>query len=1170
MTRLLMCVAWYSLCAGLPALVLPEVGATQQVVTQRTLRPRFLIPATSRGQPPVETDAARVDVLRRKVVLDAVNVRLEDALQAIARQAGAQLVYVESVLPLDSLVRFRSDGITVAAALTELLLGSSVDVLISNAKQIVLTRRAARPPIVGSVAGRVTDNASGRGLPLVDVLLEGTQQRTTTDTNGWYRLAELDPGTYTLVARRLGYAKQSRKVAVRADREDTVDVALEPVAARLEELVTTATGQQRRRDLGNAITTIQADSVLRRAPIKNLTDLLANRVPGLTAQRTTGAPGDPSKLRLRGLGSALRSNDPVFIVDGVRVYAAQSDARSGNLTNLAPALGSSCAPPPCDAILGNYAPSPAPSPLDQIDPNVIEKIEVFKGPSAATLYGADAANGVVVITTKRGQSGPTRWSASITRGRTTSPGRYPTGYYRWGHDTLVVYDDPLTSFYCTLLVYSCTQDSLVQFQALNEPALTVLGRGTNTALSLTASGGAQALSYSLTGSYGNETGLLALPSYEIERFRTAHNRAPPDWMQRPLQYTNWSVSSAVTARLSQAMDVTILTSLTRSEQQRTSLENQLPSLAGTYVDTVNGTYYYPSVKYDFGYVQYNLSPSASSVLRDYYTKRTASTTTFTTGLQAQWRPRPWFNASGQGGLNVIPRDDGLFLPAGIVHVNDSGTVAVGTGRSLVSTFNLQGTLRKPVGWGFVFETNLGTNLTTTTTNDLQSSATGLIPGTSSLSGATNIAAAQQGSNTSVYGWYLEPRIVGQRIAISTGLRLDGGSAYGVRLTRSGGGGGLLGLLSLPKLNGSWVISEEPWFPFNTLFSSLRIRGAYGQAQVQPGPTDRLRLYTGTSEQPTSELALTSLGNTALRPERSTEFEGGFDADLLASRVSVELTAYRKLQVDALMAMQVPPSVNGGGTVLTNIGNIRNTGLELTFDFTPVRLPLVTWNMQLHYSRNNNLLTKLGDGVAPNKTQGLAEGYPVGSRWARPILGFADQNGDSVLQHGEIQVGDSLVYVGRLYPAYQSSLFTNVALFSGAVDITAGFDYSAGQTQVDQTLRTNFVLTRALVDASVPLSEQAAVWASTRVTNPTDYGLMQEISTFRFNSLSVNYRVPAGVARLVGAQQLGIAVQGSNLGLHSTYRGKDPNVNAWSLGENIIDTGQLPVPRLWQVRIDMQF
>src|SRR5690606_34912021 len=142
----------------------------------------------------------------------------------------------------------------------------------------------------------------------------------------------------------------------------------------------------------------------------------------------------------------------------------------------------------------------------------------------------------------------------------------------------------------------------------------------------------------------------------------------------------------------------------------------------------------------------------------------------------------------------------------------------------------------------------------------------------------------------------------------------------------------------------------------------------------------------------------------------------------------------------------------------------------------------------------NTVAKLGDGVVPNKTVGLVEGYPLYSRWARPILGFADQNDDGVLQPNEIQVGDSLVYMGRLEPAYRTSGSTNLALFGGAIGIAVTMSFDAGATQVNQSYRRNWVLARALVDPTVPLSEQATVLASTRLVNPTDYGLMQEFST----------------------------------------------------------------------------
>ncbi len=1096
--------------------------------------PRFLV---ALSPTPVRADIAKTPMLRRRLSLDLQSVPLTEALRMVSEKSGVHLAFSNAMIP-NRTVRFRADNITIAAALTELLLDARVDILFSADGRGVLVRRQANAVPAGKIAGRVTDVQSGESLSGVEVFLAGTRWRTLTDTAGQYVLADVEVGRYEFVVRRLGYVKQTRNVAVEADQETAIDLALEPRPVALSELVATATGQQRRRDLGNAITTIHADSLLRNAPVQNLTDLLQGRVPGLTVQHTSGAPGDPARLRLRGLGSVLRSNDPIVIVDGVRVYAAQSQARSGNLTNV-------FRNPNADAFVA------APSPLDQIDPNIIEKVEVFKGPSAATLYGADAANGVIVITTKKGRPGPTQWQASVTRGRTTPAGRFPDGYYRWGRR----WGGGGTPILCTITDSICEPepDSLVRYQALNDPDATVLGQGHSTSLSLTASGGTQALTYSITGTYGNDVGLLTLPAFEQDRFRAAFNRDAPDWMTRPHHLTTWSVASNVQARLASTADVTLATTVSRTEQQRSTLENQLASLARTYVDKVNGQYY---TGYGF--------PTTTGFLTNYFQRTTASSIRFTTGLNASWRPTAWIDVSSQAGLDVMPRNDEQFRPAGLVQPTDSGELSRGTGRSLVSTFNLQGTLRRRLRWGFTFETSAGANLMNERTDDLASRATRLVPGTSSLNGAGTITALERHANTSVFGWYIEPRIRGERFSLSTGLRLDGGSAYGARVTN---------LLGLPKLNASWVISEEPFFPLKSFFSSLRLRGAYGQAQVQPGPADRFRLYryAAVTGQPDPVVELTSFGNTKLRPERSTEFEGGFDADLFDSRLSLELTAYRKTQVDALMAVTLPGSV-GGGTVLTNIGTVRNTGLELTLGMTPVQLPAFTWSTQLVYNRNDNKLVDLGEGVDTNPLEGLVAGYPVGARWARPIVGFADPDGDGLLMSpdrrrdnlGDIRVGESYVYMGRLLPAYTMTLHTNVVLFGGAVGAAASFSYESGATQIDEAARTNKMLSRAFVDPTAPLSEQAALLAD------TDYGVTQEISTFRFSTVSLRYNVAPSLARLVRAQQLSIALQGSNLGLHSTYRGKDPNVSAWSPGEGIKDTGQLPLPRLWQLRVDLRY
>lgn len=1105
--------------------------------------------AQSVARPPISDQTPAVD-LNRRITVRIARMRLDEALELIGREAGVIISYGSRVVPVRRAVSYRGRDVTVRDALAAVLAGTGVVARVVR-DQIVLVRARETSTESGTVVGRVVHAETGEAVREAEILLEQTDRRATTDSTGAFRLVEIEPGPYVLVVRRVGYTKQSRPVTVETGKETSVVVTMTAAATALDELVTTATGEQRRRDLGNAITTIRADSVLRSAPIRNLTDLLEDRVPGLTVQHTSGAPGDPARLRLRGISSAMRGNDPVVIVDGARIYAAQSDRRSGNLTNLDPDAARSV---------------PAPSPLDQIDPNIIEKIEVFKGPSAATLYGADAANGVIVITTKKGQPGVTRWNASLGYGRTVTPGRWPVGYFQWGRSS-VAGEAPI---FCTVVHPTCEVDSLVRSQALNDSELTVLGVGDRMAGSITASGGSQALTYSVTGSYNTETGLLELPAASIRQFRQQFNREPADWMRTPHQLTTWSVTSNVRALLGPTADVTLSTSLFRSEQQRTSLENQLGRLAGTYVDRQSGRYYLPTVgSFYWGPissqwpVSYQLTPSLD-YLADYYQRTTASSITFTTGLNGAWRPKTWLNLSTQAGISVVPRDDERLLPGGLLTIAPrlaDGSVVRGTGRSIVGTWNLQGSVRRPLRWGFVFETNVGANIVTTHTRDLVTSAFQLVPGTSSIVGAKEIYGSEGEMRSSVFGWYVEPRITGQRFALSTGLRLDGGSSYGTRVS------GLGSLLSLPKLNGSWVISEERWFPLPNLFSSLRLRGGYGQAQVQPGPEDRLRLYTRRTSVEGPQLDLTTVGNRELRPERSTEIEGGFDADLLDSRVSVELTLYRKTQVDALMPVQLPPSVNGGASIIQNIGNIRNTGTEVTLGVTPLQSSLLTWNTQLNFSRNTNTLVKLGRGVDPDPERGLMEGYPVNSRWARPIKGYADLNGDGLLTRpGEIQLGDSLVFMGRLLPDYQTAVHTNVVLFDGALGITATVSYDAGATQIDRTARTNWPLVRALVDRTAPLGEQAAVL----VADSTEYGITHDISTLRWSSFSVNYRAPAGVARLLRAQQVTVAVQGSNLGLRSSYGGKDPDVSAWSPSETIMDTGQLPQPRTWQLSLFLQY
>jgi TonB-linked SusC/RagA family outer membrane protein len=1087
--------------------------------------------------------------LERRITLELHDVSLDTALQEIAARTGVRLIYSARVVPLARRVSARVENGTVRDALDDVLEGVNVEVKVSG-DRIVLNRGstpsrtsdAAADSAVGWIYGRVSDSVTSRPLAGAVVSVKGTAISMVANEQGSYVLARVPAGVHTITVRLLGYAYVERQVALADSQRLREDFALRMSMSRLPEVVTTATGERRRLELGNDIVRINADSIARTEPVTSVTDLLEGRVPGLVVQRTSGAPGDPARLRLRGAASAYLSNDPIVIVDGIRVYAAQSDTRSANL-----------AWNPDDAADFTKYGVATPSPLDYLDPHSIETIEVMKGPSAATLYGADAANGVIVITTKRGQAGPPRWTASAERGTTYIPGSYPDSYLRWGHRTW----DPGTAVICPLPDLSCVGDSVSHFQALNDPALTILGHGERTAFTLGVSGGVDALQYSINGNYSDELGIVRLPGLEADRYAALHaGTRPPDWMRRPQRLEQWGASSRLMAKLGTRADVGLTSMLSRTAQQRSTLESRLRSLMMTYIDPVTQTYYRPVL---------NVLQPTPELLTDYQRRLTSEATQFTNSANLNWRPRAWLTTSADLGLNVIEREDAMLLPRlAVASTEDSlGAAALARARSLVSTVNVRASATAPLPLGLRLQTAVGVNYTRQQTADLTTSVQGLNTGATSVGGGiTPLPPVEAQEEASTFGWYIEPTLSHKRFWLSTGLRMDGGNTFGSRAS----------LAHFPKVSLSYLISDEPFFPLKHVIDLLRLRVAYGQAGVQPGPKDRLRLYTNPSlgwadGHYVNGVELSTLGNTKIRPERSTEIEGGFDADLLDDRVSVGVTGYRKTRVDALMTVPLPPSVYGDVSVLQNIGVVRNTGYEVTLSTQLVRSDLVTWGTQVNVSHNENVVVKLGSGVLPfdGPSGRVAPGYPINGRWAKPVLGYSDANGNGILDPTEILYGDTAVYMGRQEPDYTAALSTTISLFRGTVSVSGGLAYEHGLTQTAPWKDMRTVL-RAYNDPTAPLDLQAAAVSS----STSDYLAIQTVNVLRFSSLAVAYNVPAHIARRAGARALTVSVQGTNLGLRTNYRGKDPSVNAFPTGDRVMDIGVIPQPRSWQLRVSASY
>jgi len=335
-----------------------RICATQNEHATASRAPRFLLAMAERSTP-VPVDLKRSAILRQRLSLALDDAPLKEALAEISRQARLSLVYADDVLPALMTVNLRADRITVAAALTDVLLDAGVDIVFTPEGRATLVKRPPGPAVqLGSIAGTVTAEG-GAPLQRASINVIGTRLSTETDAAGRYTISSVPVGTHRVRARMLGYTPADTSVVVEEGQEAVMNFQLKARAIELEAVVSVGYGEKRREDLTGAVATVGPE-VLEGRPITNTLTALQGAMPGLIVQRFSGQPGvEDFDLNLRGASSANGGNTPLVLIDGV------------------------------------------PGKLDLLNPADIESITALKD-AAASIYGARAADGVLLVTTKRG------------------------------------------------------------------------------------------------------------------------------------------------------------------------------------------------------------------------------------------------------------------------------------------------------------------------------------------------------------------------------------------------------------------------------------------------------------------------------------------------------------------------------------------------------------------------------------------------------------------------------------------------------------------------------------------------------------------------------------------------------------------------------------------------
>lgn len=800
------------------------------------------------------------------------------------------------------------------------------------------------------VEGRITDAANNRPLENVQVSIDGTTLGAMTNAQGNYRITGISApaGTATVVVRvrAIGYTRETRSVIVTAGQTVKRDFAVTVSAIQLNQVVVTGSGQKTEvKRLGNTVAVITPPA---NAPINDISNLLTAREPGVTGLVSGGLSGEGAKIRIRGNASLSQSNEPIIFIDGVRI-------NSGGGYGIGNGGGGS------------------PSRLDDIDPSSIERVEILKGAAAATLYGTEASNGVIQFFTKSGTSSAPRWNMQLQQDAVDFGDRVApnSGYARTQARA-----DSLATYW--------NKPGLKAFEVFEVPVFkdyfTETGLG-NT-LSTNVQGGGQSLTYFASGRYYFENGPfggsdLGPATDVVRRIQTSANLSLVPSKNLRIRFNNayYNTRNKSPENNNNIYGVNSLSYMARPELANCNLS----------------TYVSPGVCSGagnrFGNQAFATAREAMQVTNETATQRYVGT------LDGSYTASDKLTLSSTFGFDYASQRDFGFSPFGynvdlFTSNNPDGSRQVFSGGTRVLTLDAKAAYNRDFG---PFTTSSVTGLQVfNTRTETSSGSSAFFPGPGIEvvgAGGQNISAGESFLTTVNGGYFGQTQVGWHDWMFGTiGGRYDFSSAFG----KSAGG------VFYPKISLSVVPSDRSSWR-STKLATFRLRAAVGQSGRQPGAFDQFTTFAPLVTSVGSGLVPSQLGNADLRPEISTEIEGGFEAGLFNNKIALDFTAWSRTVKDALVPRTFPTSGGFRNAQLTNIGTIDASGMEIGLKSAVIQKQNTKLELFANAAYLKQTLTSLGGAPAIRVSGGYAryriylkEGAPLGSIYEPRLAGQCGQ------------------------------------------------------------------------------------------------------------------------------------------------------------------------------------
>ncbi|MCE6989787.1 SusC/RagA family TonB-linked outer membrane protein [Dyadobacter sp. CY323] len=1068
---------------------------------------------------------------------------LKDALNRIEKQSTYKFVYNASEVAGQGGITHTFRNQPLEKVLTELLVSRGFsfkiigsNVLVKKTKKEVTGNDASiqSESQLLAIKGKITDQNS-EPLPGVSVRIKETNQGTVSDSEGNFSISDISTD-HILVFSYIGYLSQE----VKAGGQSYLSVQLVADRKQLEEVVVVGYGTRARKDLVGAISKVNANEI-KQIPAASADAQLQGRVAGLQVTSNNGVPGESAFVRLRGTTSINASNSPLYIIDGVFLNneSMQTINMGGTST----------------------------SALADINPNDIESMEVLKDASATSIYGARAANGVIIITTKRGKydSGAkislnvSEGFAKVDQGRmwklVSGPETAEFVNESWINSGI---DNPALKQTFANRPYRPVSEGgrgepseQGTYDRLNDVFRTARLRNYD----LSLMGGTKSTKYYIGGSYTKQEATIK-PVY-FDRASLKIN-------------LDQNVNDKVTIGTSNSISRSFRNQLITGSTPRGIFQSALLTASNLPKFNTDGT---PALWGGFDNVDV--------LVNNNFIKTTSLRYIGNLYVDAEILPGLKFRTSWSLDFNNYDEyqywTDKTVLGAAPTNGSASSSVTQNSTWINEQTLSYRSRFGENHNLGILLGNTIQSNVIKNTsaqgTNFPNNSYT-------QISSAANQKSAQSWTKGNLASFFsrVDYSYAGKYF-VELAVRADGSSRFGENKKWG----------YFPSAGIAWRLKEEAFLEKSNTISDLKVKASVGLSGNQNGIDDFAARglwaggqgyadLPGSSENPGT--APQQLGNPDLRWEKTNQIAAGVEAGFLKNRITTEVNLYRKYTTDVLLELPVP-SVSGFTSLYTNAGEISNKGIEIGINSTNVEGEDFVWSTNFNIARNYNKIEKLPTPINYSYHRSI-EGSPLGSFWAYKHLSVNPENGKAIYEDankdGQITVADRQI-VGQTVPKFIGGLTNNFRYKN--VDLSLFFSFQQGNKVYNRN--------RAYGESGGTRAERLYLEsARNRWQKPGDIAELPRITTvgqnytldpttrvledgsfIRLKSLSVGYTFPRGVLQRLRVDAARVYFNATNLWLLTKYTGFDPESYITS-NQNVLgdDFCTPPQPRSFQLGLSI--